>query len=80
MITTANRDDERVSVMVEVGDVAILATASADADHVEALQALAELDEQLDHGLTVLGAAGAGEATDSDVRRAVTDGGADNEQ
>lgn len=68
---TANRDDELVTVLVDAGEVAVLATASADANDRDVLEALSELDRELEIGRTVLGSASITGATDEEVLNAV---------
>ncbi|WP_227132298.1 hypothetical protein [Halorubellus salinus] len=53
MNVDANRDQERVTVLVEHDDVTVIATAQRDVDDADLLEALSLADEQLEHGLAV---------------------------
>lgn len=85
MDVDANRDEERVTALVDAGDVAVVATATEDAHQVEVLDALAQLTSELEIGLTVLSSSATDQqreepdhATDHDVKasvQALTDGG-----
>lgn len=74
----AARDGERVTVLARdsSGTVGVLATVDAGASETDVLEALAEIDSELEIGLTVLGSERAG-ASDEEVLRAVADGGVD---
>ncbi len=72
---TANRDDERVSVLVDGDDVTLIGTVERGAGDRELLESLSELDQKLEIGLTLLGDRGVQEASDREVREAATDGG-----
>jgi hypothetical protein len=70
MNVEANRDRERVTVLVEHEDFAVIATADRDVDEADLLEALSLADEQLEHGLAIP----AEDARHEAVQRA-TDGG-----
>jgi hypothetical protein len=77
---SANRDDEQITLLVDAGDVAVVATAREGADDQDVLAALAELDRELEIGLSVLNSERP-QASDDDVQEAVeqieADGGTD---
>ena len=53
MNVDANRDQDRVTVLVEHDDVTVLATAQRDVDDTALLEAIALADEQLEHGTAI---------------------------
>jgi len=53
MQVDANCNQDRVTVLVEHDDVTVFATANRDVDDIDFLEALALVDEQLEHGTAV---------------------------